>query len=73
MAAGSHDENGIWALLVMAPVNKRKVEMLVKFIKLLVSNPPLVARKNIVHRNIESPSRFVKIVRIPEVILFGLS
>jgi hypothetical protein len=43
IAAGNQEQNGIWALLVMAPeIIKRKIAQFVDCVKLMVSPPPAI-------------------------------
>lgn len=68
MAAGSQDENGNWALFVIAPV-MRIAEKILKFSENLIKfqlNHPLWYITIKVRINKQSPTRFVNTVNIPE-------
>jgi hypothetical protein len=68
MAAGSHAENGIWALLVIAPEKykiRKVVVIIILFSRLRFHDGLLRIKINLNKRN-ESPIRFVKRVTNPE-------
>lgn len=74
MAAGSHEENGNCALLVIAPIII-KVPRRIKFLLILVNSTHvhILCSTNInLKINKQSPTRFVKTVRSPETSLFAL-
>ena len=69
MAAGSHAENGIWALFVQAPTKMQKSRIFEFNLSLEAINKKfhckLIALTPMAKRSSTSPSRFVRAVIIP--------
>lgn len=66
MAAGSHAEKGIWALLVMAPTTRiAPTNMNVLYLLKFIAQWPLQKDQQIARIISESPIRFLRAVIIP--------